>query len=245
MTRVRELYKIWKKENKNFFVFGNIKQDCAQAAKNSLLISLRQNNVTTTEAQMAIAETINLWDLAMYFASVLAGTLTGSLVAQSSTASHGVFWATISGGACYWLLQWMIQKLSHEITFSPNTLLQITLQSYQEMYSDEMNDDIKQIVLWNSRCVFVPYRAEVLYEQKMRNPKYYRNVYLVTIRVKNQDFEYIWYTNTRYKKLNSHAYQKFLDICEKQIGMKWVNIDKTQIAIKDLSHPKTFTSNLI
>ena len=131
MTRVRKLYKTWKKDNKHFFAFGNIKQECAQDAKNSLLIHLRQNNVTTTEAQMAISETINLWDLAMYFASGLAGTTTGSLVAKTSTIRHGIVFGLISGGLCYYLLQRMIQKLSHEITFSPNTLLQLTLESYR------------------------------------------------------------------------------------------------------------------
>lgn len=243
MTRVRKLYKTWKKDNKHFFAFGNIKQECAQDAKNSLLIHLRQNNVTTTEAQMAISETINLWDLAMYFASGLAGTTTGSLVAKTSTIRHGIVFGLISGGLCYYLLQWMIQKLSHEITFSPNTLLQLTLESYREMYANEMNEDIKQIVLWHGRCVFVPYRAEALYEQKMRSPKYYRNAYLVSIHAGSQNFEYIWYTNTKYKKLNPNTLQKFMDTCEEQIGVKWSSIDKTQVEIKDLTHNTVPTSD--
>ena len=243
MTRVRKLYKSWKKDNKQFFALGNIKQEYIQDAKNSLLIYLRQNNVTITEAQFTISEIINLWDIVMYFASGLAGTMTGSLAAKTYTVGEWIFWGLIGVLVFYYALSWVIKRIVHELTFSPNTLLQAVLESYKEMYANEMDVDKKIATLWNGQSITFSRQVEELYEQKMRNPKYYRNAYLVSIYNGKQLFEYVWYTNTKYKKLNSNAYQKFLDTCEEQIGIKWNNIDKTQMEIKDLSHTHPSTSN--
>ena len=243
MTRVRKLYNTWKKEHKQYFRCGNLKEDHIQEAKNSLLLYLHANHVTITEAQFAATETTQLLEVAMYFASYLVGSLTGSI----ATPTYN-FWFFLLGGCVgvlvlYHPLKWLIWKYTKDLNLSGNTLLQITLESYQNIYAAEMCMDTKVSTLLNAQTVNIPCHAEELYEQKMRNSQYYRNAYLVSIHTRNQEFEYIWYTNTSYKKFNTHAYQKLLDICEEQIGIKWNNIDKTQIAIKDLSHPNTSTSN--
>lgn len=242
MTRVRKLYKSWKKDNKQFFALGNIKQEYIQDAKNSLLIYLRQNNVTITEAQFTISEIINLWDIVMYFASGLAGTMTGSLAAKTYTVGEWIFWGLIGGLVFYYALSWVIKRIVHELTFSPNTLLQAVLESYKEMYANEMDVDKKIATLWNGQSITFSRQVEELYEQKMRNPKYYRNAYLISIHNDAQGFEYIWYTNTKYKKLNPNTIQKFTDICEEQIGMKWHNIDAAKITIEDLPYVTIPTS---
>lgn len=243
MTRVRKLYKTWCKENKQYFRHGNLKEDNLQEAKNSLLLYLHTNNTTITEVQFATTETTQLWDVTMYFASYLTGSIMGSIATKTYTLWSAIIWGVVGIALLYYPLKWMIWKYTKDLNLSANTLLQITLECYQNIYSTEMCTDAKPITLFGGQIVRTPCQAEELYEQKMRHSKYYRNAYLVSIHTRNQNFEYIWYTNTRYKKLNPHAYQKFLDICEEQVGMKWANIDKTQIAIKDLSHPNTSTSN--
>ena len=243
VTRVRKLYKTWCKENKQYFRKGKLKDECIQDAKNSLMQHLRAHNVTIAEAQFASVETTQLWDIVVYFASYLIGAITGSIAMPQYDFWTGVIWGLIGLVILFHPLKFVVWKYTHDINMSANTLLQMTLESYQQIYSSDMCRDTKECILFHGKTVTIPYHAEELYEQKMRNSKYYRNAYLVSIHTRNQEFEYIWYTNTSYKKFNPHAHQKFLDTCEEQIGMKWAHIDKTQIAIKDLSHPKTSTSN--
>ena len=234
MTRVRKLYKTWCKENEQFFNKDKLKAEYTQDAKQALIIYLRNNNVTITEAQFALTEITHAWNIAMYFISCFVGAITGSLFTGDNIIAT-IIWSVIWLGICYFPLKQIIWKHTKDLNSSQVNLLHITLESYKEMYANEMDVDRKMITLWNGQKIAVPHQAEELYEQKMRNPKYYRNAYLVSIHAGNQDFEYIWYTNTRYKKLNPNTYQKFLDACEEQIGMKWTNIDKAQIEIKDLT----------
>ena len=184
MTRVRKIYKTWYKNNKCFFRFGNLKEDQLQEAKQSLMTTLRQNNVSITEAQLALQETSQIWDIVVYVVSYFTGSISGAMVTPTYTWIAVILGGCVGILALYYPLKALIQKSVKDINSSGNTLLTIALESYQDIYNKEMNRDAKLTVLYN-KCISVPCNAEELYEQKMRNSKYYRNAYLVSIHTRN------------------------------------------------------------
>lgn len=234
IRNIQSLFKHWKKCNKQFRAWGEIKSECWEQAIESFVHFLELHNIKPIDAEKYIVYIDHSINYVYYiWPIVLVYIVENFLLAFNATTQvrFCISALLVIMVVLHFPLRWLIQSGARDMTTDDNSFLKIALKCYLERH--KVSDSLKRLTdVRGKRNVSTPPDAEFVYDEKMTSSKYYWTSHLIEMKDYTQPFTYVFFVNRAYS--NDVIMKRFQMQCHEQIGKLWDDNDIAQATITKL-----------
>ena len=234
IKNIKSLFKHWKKCNKQFRAFGEIKSECWEQATESFVHFLELHSIKPIDAEKYISYIDHGINYIYYiWPIVLVYIVENFLLALNATTQvrFCISALLIIIVVLHFPLRWLIQSGARDMTTDDNSFLKIALKCYLERH--KVSDSFKRLTEVRGKLnILVPPDAEFVYDEKMTSSKYYWTAHLIEIKDYTQPITYVFFVNRAYDK--DVLLKRFQVQCHEQIGKLWDDNDIDQATITKL-----------
>lgn len=234
IRNIKSLFKHWKKCNKQFRAWGEIKSECWEEATESFVHFLELHNVKPIEVEKYISYIDHGVNYSYYIWPIILVYIIENLLLAFEATSQVRFCISallVIMVVLHFPLRWLIQSGARDLATDDKGFLKVALKCYLER--NKVSDSFQKLVeVRGNLNILTPPDAEFVYDEKMANSKYYWTAHLIEMKDYTQPFKYIFFVNRAYD--NDMLLKRIQTQCHEQIGKLWDDNDIAQATITKL-----------
>ena len=221
IRNLRSLFKHWKKCNKQFRAWGEIKSECWEQAIESFVHFLELHNIKPIDAEKYIAYIDHGINYIYYVWPILLVYIVENFLLAFNANTQVRFCISallVIMVVLHFPLRWLIQSGARDMATDDNSFLKISLKYYLERH--KVSDSFKRLTEVRGKLnVLTPPDAEFVYDEKMTSSKYYWTAHLIEMKDYTQPLTYVFFVNRAQNK--DVLLKRFQMHCHEQIGKLW------------------------
>ena len=221
IKNIKSLFKHWKRCNKRFRSWGEIRSECWEQATESFVHFLELHSIKPIDAEKYISYIDHSINYTYYIWPIMLVYIVENFLLALNATTQVRFCISallIIMVVLHFPLRLLIQGGARDMTTDDNSFLKIALKCYLER--NKVSDGFKRLTEVRGKLnVMTPPDADFVYDEKMTSSKYYWNAHQIELKDYTQPFTYVFFANRSYDK--EAMLKRFQTQCHEQIGKLW------------------------